>query len=103
MLGIRISRSDARAVRSAMAELRAEGLITGRAREVREEMYLALWHYIGGPLQHDVAVAAAYLAALCYLREQRHLAPTAPVEPEPPPTKPRASWWGSLFSELDED
>lgn len=102
MLGIRISRSYARAVRAAMAMLRARQLIAGPARDVRMEMYCALWHYIGGPLPHDTAVGVAHLAGLCYLREQRHLAPTSdltPLEPNAPP-KPRTSWWGAL---IDED
>lgn len=103
--GVRITRADAAAVRSAMAELRASGLITGPARDVRAEMYCALWHYIGGPLRPEVAHSIAHLAGLCYLREQRHLAPTSdltPLEPDPQPV-PSASWFGMLFTMMRTD
>ena len=101
---MRITRTDAAAVRSAMAELRAKGLIAGPARDVRAEMYCALWHYIGGPLHLEVARSIAHLAGLCYLREQRHLAPTSdltPLDPDPQP-KPSVSWFGMLVHD-DED
>lgn len=104
MLPIRLSRADAAAVRAAMRDLRALGLLDGPARDVRMEMYCALWQYLDGPLQPAVAIDMARLAGLCYLREQRHLAPTSdltPLEPDPQP-KPRTSWWGAPLSDPDE-
>lgn len=103
MLPIRLSRADAAAVRAAMRDLRALGLITGPARDVRLEMWIALWRRDGMD-SGAVRASIAYLAGMVYLREQRHLAPTSdltPLEPDPQPA-PSASWFGMLFHD-DED
>ena len=102
MRGVKVSSEDADAVRSAMERLRAEGWITtGAAEDVRMEMHIALWRD-PRPADHEIRVAIAHLAALCYVREQRHLAPTATLPPEPEPPQQTSSWWGMLTTD-DED
>lgn len=101
MRGVRVSRQDADAVRSAMDRLRAEGWIKGPAEDVRMEMHIALWRHPGEG-SDEVKKATALLAGQCYVRDQRHIAPTAPLPPEPKPPPESASWWGMLTTE-DED
>lgn len=103
MLPIRLSREDAAAVRAAMRDLRALGLLDGPAREVRREMWLALWSRDGLD-EAEVRSSIAYLAGKAYLREQLHIAPTTEIpRPAPPPAPgPSASWFGMLFHD-DED
>lgn len=104
MLGIKVCRRDARAVRAAMRDLRALGLIDGQSREVRLEMYCALWHYLE-PVTDAVAHSIAYLAGMVYLRERLHLAPTAEVSRPAPlhAPQPSASWWGMLTHHDEDD
>lgn len=103
MLPIRLSRADAAAVRAAMREMRELGLLDGKARAVRLEMWLALWHRDGQD-SPSVRASIAYLAGMAYLRERLHLAPTAEVSRPAPlhASRPSASWFGMLTTD-DED
>jgi len=99
--GVKISVADAEAVRSAMEVLRAKGWIKGAAEDVRMEMHIALWRH-PGEASDEVKRATALLAGQCYVRDQRHVAPTAPLPPEHEPPKQTTSWWGMLMT-TDED
>ena len=92
---IRLLRADAAAVRAAMRDLRAMRLFSGPAREVRLEMWIALWSRDGSDAP-EVRLAIAHLAGMAYLRDRLHAAPTAeisgPVTLDAP--KPNASWCG---------
>lgn len=102
MLPIRLSRADAAAVRAAMCDLRAMGLLDGPAREVRLEMWVALWHRDGTD-SAEVRHSIAHLAGMAYLREQQHVAPTAEVSRPAPlhAPQPSASWFGMLMHDED--
>ena len=102
MDGVKISTDDAKAVRSAMEWLRAEGWIQGAAEDVRMEMLIALWRH-SGDASDEVKRATALLAGQCYVRDKRHVAPTSPLplDCEGPP-KQTTSWWGMLMNH-DED
>ena len=103
MRGVRISKADADAVRSAMETLRADNWLRGTKEEdVRLEMHIALWRH-PGEANDDVKRATALLAGQCYVRDQRHVAPTAPLplEHEDPP-KHHESWWGMLINHNED-
>ena len=97
MDGVKLSLEDAEAIGLAMEALTAAGEVGDADTEALEVAMIAA--LLSGHRDATVAVktSIARLAAEVYLREERHLAPTASLRrPREPDPRPRITWpWHS--------